>query len=54
MEFVWRPLAADRDGNETAHATSANDNDVDVAVESDSIFAHILHTHYSAPEGFDW
>lgn len=40
MEFVWQPSKLlNGQGESGAHA---------------DIFAHVLHTHYSAPEGFDW
>lgn len=41
MEFVWHPSASP--------VQSRNNSN-----QNTEIFAHILHTHYSAPEGFDW
>ena len=39
MEFVWQP-------SHVIHRNNTNQNT--------DIFAHVLHTHYSAPQGFDW
>ncbi|KAL0483218.1 alpha-mannosidase [Acrasis kona] len=40
LEFIWKP--------NSSGASSSSRN------ESDGIMTHVLHTHYSAPQGFDF
>jgi hypothetical protein len=41
LEFIWKPKSS-------AVPTTTYKN------ESDGLFAHVLHTHYSAPQDFDF
>ena len=65
LEFVWRPYA----GSPAARCAGAHEpgcaggsgggsggeDDAELASYANaSIFAHVLHTHYSAPKGYDF
>ena len=55
LEFVWHPYALHPALAAAPNASSRSSADGGFAsYSSASIFTHVLHTHYSAPKGYDF